>query len=504
MMLLALAFFLLLSVPSCASFARLPVFATRTPPVGVTLHNLHNAARESSQYRDARHARVRMHTQTPPTSSAPRATSGATRTDGLDALSVGELKSLLLERGVDIRDCLEKRDLVERAAATSGLSGRPRASAPGTAGLTESEARTVNVFARGSSSVANVQTSNVAPFSDFSLRPMEVPAGAGSGFVWDSHGHIVTNFHVVAGAGGGGGMPKRVKVSLQGSKEPVPATVVGFEEDKDLAVLKVDPARLTLNPIQVGTSSDLRVGQRVFAIGNPFGLDFTLTTGVVSALGREVAGAGGRPIAGCIQTDAAINPGNSGGPLLDSRGRLVGVNTAIYAPRGAGGNVGIGFAIPVDTVRRVVNQIIRFGPGTRPTLGVNVLDDSIRESYARNLRRPLQGALVVEVVPGSPAAAARLTPSSRGWGGNIVLGDLITAVNGEPVHQNEDLLCAVEEASPGAELVLTVQRGSDPRRVEKVRVKPVSRKALQGGGRGGGGGGGARYRAPLRGVWRGR
>ena len=195
----------------------------------------------------------------------------------------------------------------------------------------------------------------------------------------------------------------------------------------------------------------------------------------------EVGGANGRPIQGCVQTDAAINPGNSGGPLLDSRGRLIGVNTAILSPGGgSGGNVGIGFAIPVDTVRRVVNQIIRYGPGARPTLGVNVLDDALRVQYARRLKRKLDGALLVEVVPGAPADLAGLRASVRGdFGRPDRLGDLITAVDGVPVRSNEDLLCGVEEAEPGSFIELTVMRGSDPQRVQKVQIRPVARKTVR-------------------------
>jgi len=417
---------------------------------------------------------------------------------GLGSLSVGELKALLTERGIDFRDCLEKRDLIERLE-----NSRPSANAfAGRAlGLTESETRTVDTFKAVSPAVAYIQTFATAQ-TPFVLRPMEYPAGAGSGFLWDYEGHIVTNWHVVAGGrSSGGSVPRKVRVSLQGLNEPVEAQVIGHEEDKDLAVLKVDQSALPpgIQPLEVGTSNDLNVGQSVLAIGNPFGLDYTLTTGVVSALGREVAGAGGRPIQGCVQTDAAINPGNSGGPLLDSRGRLIGVNTAIYTP-GGGGNVGIGFAIPVDTVRRVVNQIIRFGANSRPTLGINVAEDSLRVQAARNLRRALEGALVVEVVKGSPAEAAGLQPTRRGSFGGTILGDLIVQIDGMPVRQNEDLLCAVEEAEPGQQLTLTVQRGCDPRRTEMVRVLPVTRKEVRnaagplGSGRG--------YQSPLTGVQR--
>lgn len=316
-------------------------------------------------------------------------------------------------------------------------------------------------------------------------KQSEFPAGAGSGFVWDAEGHIVTNYHVVAGTpagmpGRGRQLPRRVHVSLQGSADQVEATVVGFEADKDLAVLKIDPSALPLKPLEVASSSELRVGQNVLAIGNPFGLDYTLTQGIVSALGRDIDGYGGRPIKDCIQTDASINPGNSGGPLLDSSGRLIGVNTMIYAPNGVGANVGIGFAIPSDTVKRVVNQIIQYEgrqSDARPSLGASLLDDRTRKRLAANLRRDLDGALLTEVVPGSPAEQLKLAPCERRYGG-ILLGDLITRVNGQAVKSNEDLLCALEELEPGQPIVLTVARNSDLKRMEELHITPVARKAI--------------------------
>ena len=252
--------------------------------------------------------------------------------------------------------------------------------------------------------------------------------GMGSGTIISGDGYILSNYHVIAGA-------DSILVTLS-DRRTFQAEIVGFEPEKDLAVLKIPSAALP-PPIEISSSADLAVGQTVLAIGNPFGLDYTLTTGVVSALGREVDGAGGRPIKGCIQTDAAINPGNSGGPLLDSSGRLIGVNTAIYAPgaaAGAAGNVGIGFAIPVDTVRRVVNQIIRYGRVNRATLGINVLDDPRKALLERNLGRELAGAVVAEVVPGSPAAAVALAPLQRNVYGELTLGDMITHVGGAPLH----------------------------------------------------------------------
>merc|ERR1719498_708985 len=246
---------------------------------------------------------------------------------------------------------------------------------PKATGLTPSELNRVEMFERVAPSVAYIQTS-VAVQLPFAPKANEYPAGAGSGFVWDTEGHVITNFHVINGGplrpGRGREMPRKIKVKLHGIDEFVEAQVIGTEPDKDLAVLKVDPSALSspLRPLDVGSSAGLRVGQSVLAIGNPFGLDSTLTQGIVSALGREVQGVAGRPIKGCVQTDASINPGNSGGPLLDAKGRLVGVNTAIYSPSGA--SAGIGFAIPVDTVRRIVNQLIRYGRMLRPSMGITV------------------------------------------------------------------------------------------------------------------------------------
>jgi len=350
-------------------------------------------------------------------------------------------------------------------------------------GLTPSEVDRVSVVENASPSVAFIQTSVQARGSPFSPQMNEYPLGAGSGFVWDDQGHVITNYHVVAGGpmmarGDAQKLPRKVMVKLQGCDEQVEATVVGFEADKDLAVLKVNPEKAcTLKPLELGSSSSLRVGQNVLAIGNPFGLDFSLTTGVVSALGRDIQGFGGRPIKDCLQTDAAINPGNSGGPLLDSRGRLIGVNTMIYAPNGVGANVGIGFAIPVDTVRRVINQIIAFGQNARPSLGINVLPDADRMRYSRSLGRKLEGAIVAEVVKGSPAEELKLSPTRSQFTG-ILLGDMITAVNGLPIKTNEDLLCAVEESEPEQPITVTVMRNCDPERMEELTATPVQRKSL--------------------------
>jgi len=304
-----------------------------------------------------RHARVARARAPLGRCLAPRVRALCSREDGLSGLSSGELKSLLTERGVDFRDCLEKSDLIEK------MRHAPQPRAPAVPqSLSESEMRTVATFQRVAPSVAYIQTMRQQLESPLALRPMEIPAGAGSGFVWDDAGHLVTNYHVIAAALGPQHQALKLKVTTQGSPAAYDARVVGIEPEKDLAVLKIDakPGVQLPPPIVVGSSDSLSVGQTVLAIGNPFGLDHTLTTGVVSALGREVDGVGGRPIKGCIQTDAAINPGNSGGPLLDSRGQLIGVNTAIFSPAAGrmAGNVG-----STPQLRRTVGRQMLTPPG---------------------------------------------------------------------------------------------------------------------------------------------
>ena len=342
----------------------------------------------------------------------------------------------------------------------------------------------VKTFKRVSPAVANIKTSAVVPQRNslFGLNlgsGTEVPLGSGSGFLWDDRGHVVTNYHVVSPPGRGTKTSKTVMVKLAGMVEALEAKIVGVDPEKDLAVLRIvqnGKTRRLPRPIDVGTSNDLQVGQSVMAIGNPFGLDDTLTTGVVSALGRDVDGIGGRPIHGCVQTDAAINPGNSGGPLLDSRGRLIGVNTMIYAP--SGGNVGIGFAIPVDTVRRVVNQIIQYGKVVKPTIGINVLDDRILKFIEEQVGRPLDGCLVAQIVPNGPASASGLEATAQNDAGSLILGDLIVAVNGEPVRQAEDLISALEEKRDREVVELTVLKNCDPNKRKVVKVTLTTRDKL--------------------------
>ncbi|MCW8141444.1 MAG: trypsin-like peptidase domain-containing protein [Planctomycetota bacterium] len=315
--------------------------------------------------------------------------------------------------------------------------------------LAQDELAQVELFERAAPSVVNV--TNLAVRRDrWTLDLAQIPQGTGTGFVWDAAGHVVTNFHVIDGA-------HQVVVTLVDGTE-LAARVVGVFPDKDTAVLRVDPgAGRVLSPIALGTSSDLRVGQRVYAIGNPFGLDHTMTSGIVSALEREIQAANGRIIDGVIQSDAAINPGNSGGPLLDSAGRLIGMNTAILSQTGA--YAGIGFAVPVDTVRHVVQQLIEHGRVLRPTLGVQLAADALAR------RAGLEGALVLDVVPGSPAARAGLRGTVRA-GRQVRLGDLITAIDGKGVRRPDDLLNALERRQPGDTVRLAVQRDGQRLEVE--------------------------------------
>jgi S1-C subfamily serine protease len=228
------------------------------------------------------------------------------------------------------------------------------------------EKNTIELFEATSEAVVYI-TSIELRRNIFSLNIYEIPQGTGSGFIWDKEGRIVTNYHVIEDA-------NRVEVTLS-DHSTWKGIVVGVAPDKDIAVLQISAPPEKLSPIAIGESSNLRVGQKVFAIGNPFGLDHTMTTGIVSALGREIQSATGRTIQDVIQTDAAINPGNSGGPLMDSAGRLIGVNTAIFSPTGA--SAGIGFAVPVDIVNRVVPEIIKYGRAIRPGLGVSIANESI-------------------------------------------------------------------------------------------------------------------------------
>jgi S1-C subfamily serine protease len=281
----------------------------------------------------------------------------------------------------------------------------------------------------------------------FSLDIQEIPRGSGSGFIWHDSGLVVTNFHVIAGA-------SRMQITLQDGSNHA-AELIGTAPEKDLAVLRMLDPPDDLVTLPLGDSTELSVGRKVLAIGNPFGLDTTLTTGVVSALGREIRSPVGRRIRGVIQTDAAINPGNSGGPLLNSLGQLVGVNTMIYSPSGA--SAGIGFAIPVNTLREVVPQLISYGRILRPIIGVELASDSWSRRFG------IEGLPVVRVFPGLPAAEAGVRGAWRTSRGDIRLGDVIVAVDGERVRNNDDYLSIMEKHAPGDTVVLETRFGDEER-----------------------------------------
>jgi len=314
--------------------------------------------------------------------------------------------------------------------------------------LTNSEQATIDLFERSAPSVCFITTINSRE-DQWTRNVTEVPRGTGSGFIWDEYGHIITNFHVIEGG-------NKFKVTLSDGSSWV-AGVVGVEPNKDLAVLKIDVPQVKLKPIPVGQSSTLRVGQSVYAIGNPFGLDQSLTTGVISALGREIKSLTGRPIRDVIQTDAAINPGNSGGPLLDSSGRLIGVNTMIYSPSGA--SAGIGFSIPVDEVNWVVSDLIKYGELKRPILGVELLPTQ----YAQNWG--VEGAMILSLTANGGAAKAGLKALNRNNTGEIIFGDIITAINNQKVTSNNDLILTLEKYNPGEKVKVEFLRDNNLRQV---------------------------------------
>ena len=308
--------------------------------------------------------------------------------------------------------------------------------------LAEDEKATITLFREVSPSVVFITTSAVAR-DRFSLNLLEIPRGAGSGFIYDKQGHIVTNFHVIQNADSA-----TVTLSDQSTWQ---ARLVGVEPDQDLAVLRIEAPAERLRPIMIGTSNDLQVGQNVFAIGNPFGFDQTLTTGVISGLGREITSVTERKISGVIQTDAAINPGNSGGPLLDSAGRLIGVNTSIVSPSGA--YAGVGFAVPVDTVNRVVPQLIKHGQVARPVLGI-IPDDRVSQ------RLGVDGVMIMGVFPRSGAEKAGLRATQYDESGNVQLGDIIIAINDQPTPTTEKLFDILDQHEIGSTVTVEILRNN--------------------------------------------
>ncbi len=306
--------------------------------------------------------------------------------------------------------------------------------------LAEDEKNTIEIFKSTSSSVVYI-TSIALRRNLFSLNAVEIPQGTGSGIVWDNSGMIVTNFHVISDA-------NSIQVTMA-DQTKWKASLIGVAPDKDLAVLQINAPGKSLHPIPIGESEKLLVGQKVFAIGNPFGLDQTITSGIISALGREIKAITGRVIRGVIQTDAAINPGNSGGPLLDSAGRLIGINTAIYSPSGA--YAGIGFAVPVSEVNRVIPQLIQDGRLIKPGLGVSLADTRISRQLG------IDGLIILDVTSGSGAQKAGLRPTTQ-YRGDIIIGDIIKQINQKKVRTFDDIQDIMQDHKVGDVIPVTIER----------------------------------------------
>jgi 2-alkenal reductase len=317
--------------------------------------------------------------------------------------------------------------------------------------LADFEKSTITIFNSAAPSVVYIFTEN-AQSGFFGRR--EIQQGAGSGFLWDLHGHVVTNFHVIQGS-------QSIQVRLD-SGEAIRATYVGGSPDHDLAIIRLRSVPQSIRPIPVGRSDDLAVGQAVFAIGNPFGLARTLTTGVISALDRRLPTAGGREVMGVIQTDAAINPGNSGGPLIDSAGRLIGVNTAIIS--GSGSSAGIGFAVPVDVVNRVVPKLITNGKVPRPGIGIIVLDEEVAAGLG------VLGVVIDRVVPGSEADRVGLQGIDYR---NRIVGDIIVAAGDQEIRNIDDFIRVLEDHAIGELIMLDIRRGDEIRKVE-IKIMDIS------------------------------
>ncbi|XP_059452689.1 protease Do-like 8, chloroplastic isoform X4 [Corylus avellana] len=320
------------------------------------------------------------------------------------------------------------------------------------------EERIVQLFEKNTYSVVNI--------FDVTLRPqlnvtgvVEIPEGNGSGVVWDRQGHVVTNYHVIGNALSKNPSPGQVvaRVNIlasEGVQKNFEGKLIGADRAKDLAVLKIEASEDLLRPINVGQSSSLRVGQQCLAIGNPFGFDHTLTVGVISGLNRDIFSQTGVTIGGGVQTDAAINPGNSGGPLLNSKGNLIGINTAIFTQTGT--SAGVGFAIPSSTVLKIIPQLIQFGKAVRAGLNLEIAPDLVANQL--NIRN---GALILLVPGNSLAAKAGLLPTTRGFAGNIVLGDIIVAVDNKSVKSKADLYKVWDDYNVGDKVVLKILRGNE-------------------------------------------
>jgi S1-C subfamily serine protease len=327
------------------------------------------------------------------------------------------------------------------------------------------EQNSIEVYKSLSPGVAFITTSTQAQniWGDES----ETEKGNGSGSVIDAQGHILTNFHVIEGA-------TKLTVSFGGEKT-YPAKIVGGDPDTDLAVIQIEPGTDKLTVVPLGDSDQLEVGQKVLAIGNPFGLDRTLTTGVISGLQRPIRARNGRTIEGAIQTDASINPGNSGGPLLDKFGRMIGINSQILSP--GGGSVGVGFAVPVNIAKRIVPQLVQYGEVRRPKLGATLY--SVEQLVERGIQMPVQkGLLIRSVSPGGSAAGAGLRGLSQDASGELVLGDIITTIDGTKVTSLDDLYKVLDKKQIGDTVQVEIYRNN---KVQTIPVKLMTLPAsLQG------------------------
>lgn len=328
--------------------------------------------------------------------------------------------------------------------------------------LLPDERNTIDIFQKIAPKVVYVH--RLATVFNGSYEKFQVPAGTGSGIIWDAKGHVVTNFHVVNGA-------DHLAISI--GNNTFPAKIVGVEPRKDLAVLLINSSQAqevlkTIRPFEIAPTHELLVGQKALAIGNPFGLDHSLTVGVISALGRQVPGVGGVKIRDMIQTDASINPGNSGGPLLDSAGRLIGLNTVIFSR--SGGSAGIGFAVPADDIERIVAQIIAHGRVVLAGIGITRVEPTIAQRLG-----VAKGILIGDILPNTPAAKANLQVTRRDAWGRVVVGDIIIALNGHPVENYGALYNLLTELKVGEKITITLQRGD--RRINKT-MKTIDIAAL--------------------------
>ncbi|CAN8062763.1 unnamed protein product [Agarophyton chilense] len=368
-----------------------------------------------------------------------------------------------LAAGVILGTCsvaaIENLHIFQDSSARAYVQTLPPTSVDSLSDYNPSEVSVISLFEKATKSVAYVTTYTESR-SGFSLNPMETPAGTGSGIVWDRQGRIVTNFHVIRAASG-------AKITLA-NKKTYDAELVGTSADDDVAVLKIKAPPEDLDPVDIGSSHNLRVGQMTYAIGNPFGLDHTLTTGVLSGLGREMKSPTGRTISNVIQTEASINPGNSGGPLIDARGRLIGMNTAIYSPSGA--SAGVGFAIPVDTLKVIANALIENGRIVRPVIGISYLESS--QARALGIEK---GVLVLDVPEGSEAKRAGLRGTSRMTFGSIELGDIIIGIDEDVVTNEGDLFKALDKHKVGDLVRIRVMNNSDGERTLKLKLSASQR-----------------------------